>query len=345
MAVLPGGSLFTGCATGREFDKSVGEITASYRFSLLNWEMNAFGEAMRKTFTDRGSEDGTLERTIELQIEEALAEQGIFHPAYRYVGIKTVLPPVNFRLEKPPHLLVVSPRDRIEEIKTVLLQQRMSVEEMETIEAEVAKLGYSSLVTEIGGVATYPSFVSDDASLSFIIESAVEEWLHQYLVFKPLGFLYMLDTAGLRPDYEIVTMNESCAGIFRRELGDIIYQRHYAQDEANDAAPAAAPEFDFDAEMRNTRQTVDAYLDQGEIETAETYMERKRRYLEIHGYHIRKLNQAYFAFHGTYADRPAFLSPIGADLEELRSRSDSLKDFLETAAAMTSREELADSVK
>ena len=74
-------------------------------------------------------------------------------------------------------------------------------------------------------------------------------------------------------------------------------------------------------------------------------MEQKRQYLASKGYYIRKLNQAYFAFHGTYADRPAFISPIGLDLQELRERSDSVKDFLETAAAMTGRQDLKASIE
>ena len=74
-------------------------------------------------------------------------------------------------------------------------------------------------------------------------------------------------------------------------------------------------------------------------------MEQKRQYLAKNGYYIRKLNQAYFAFHGTYADKPTSISPIGVEMKELRSRSDSLKDFLETAASMTSREALTESVK
>jgi hypothetical protein len=57
-------------------------------------------------------------------------------------------------------------------------------------------------------------------------------------------------------------------------------------------------------------------------------MEQKRQYLDTRGYHIRKLNQAYFAFHGTYADRPTSISPIGRELKKLRNQSASLKDFL-----------------
>jgi len=82
-----------------------------------------------------------------------------------------------------------------------------------------------------------------------------------------------------------------------------------------------------------------------EIEQAEEFMEQKRQYLASMGHYIRKLNQAYFAFHGTYADRPAFISPIGLELKELRSQSASLKDFLNTVAAMTSRQELRDSIR
>ncbi len=58
-----------------------------------------------------------------------------------------------------------------------------------------------------------------------------------------------------------------------------------------------------------------------------------------------KLNQAYFAFHGAYADRPTSISPIGRELKELRRQSASLRDFLNTVAAITSRQDLRDSIK
>jgi len=74
-------------------------------------------------------------------------------------------------------------------------------------------------------------------------------------------------------------------------------------------------------------------------------MEQKRQYLASLGYYIRKLNQAYFAFHGTYADKPAFISPIGLELKQLRGQSSSLKDFLNTTAAMTSRQDLREAVR
>lgn len=289
---------------------------------------------------------GTVERLLEMQIREAFSRQGIFNPLDRCVGIKIGFPPVNIYLAKPPHLLVVSPRDRIESIREVTLLPEMSVADMEDIEARVDALGVSSLVVDLGGIATYPSYVVDTADVRFALDTAAEEWLHQYLAFTPLGFLYVLDLTGLRRDYDIATMNETVVGMVSREIGEMIYQEYYATGEADDTESAAADTgFDFNREMREIRQAVDDYLARGEIERAEAFMEQQRQYLAENGYYIRKLNQAYFAFHGTYADRPTSISPIGAELKELRSQSASLKEFLDTVTAMTNRQDLAESVR
>jgi hypothetical protein len=288
-----------------------------------------------------------VERILEKQIKTVLAEQGIFNPLDSYLSIKINLPPVNFRLEKPPHLLVISPRDQIESLREIILRQDISPEEMAAIEAEVDKLGVSSLVVELGGLgATYPSFVTNEASLSFTIDAACEEWLHQYLFFRPLGFLYALDLTGLAPDYEIATINETVASMASKEIGGLVYEQYYSSSQ--DALQPSQEEdsgFDFNREMRDIRRQVDWYLAQGEIELAEDFMEQKRQYLADNGYYIRKLNQAYFAFHGTYADSPTSISPIGAELAKLREQSASIKDFLDRAATITSRQQLQDMLK
>ena len=286
-----------------------------------------------------------VERIIARQIKEALAEEGIFHPLDKYIRLKVGFPPLSFKLEKPPHLLVVSPRDRIESMREITLQPDLSLEEMESIEERVDKMGVSSLVVELGGLgATYPILVIDNASLQFTINTATEEWLHQYLTFKPLGFLYLLDQTGVSRNYEIATMNETVVGMVSKEIGTIVCQKYYPGYE-NSPQPEPEPEFDFNREMREIRRTVDIYLAQGEIAQAEEFMEQKRQYLVSMGYPIRKLNQAYFAFHGTYADRPTSISPIGVELKKLREQSASLKDFLNTVAAMTSRQDLSISIK
>lgn len=288
--------------------------------------------------------ENTVERIIERQIRETLAQQGIFNPIDKYIRLKVTFPAVNFTLDKPPYLLVISPRQRIESMREILLQPNLNLEEIADVEAKVDKLDVSSLVVKLGGLGTYPAFVTNEASLRFTINTATEEWLHQYLVFKPLGFLYLLDLTGVSRNYEIATMNETLASMVSKEIGSIVREKYYPEY-GNDGNQTAESEFDFNREMREIRKAVDKYLAQGEIEQAEEFMEQKRQYLASMGHYIRKLNQAYFAWHGTYADRPTSISPIGLELKELRSQSASLKDFLNTVAVMTSRQDLRDSIK
>ena len=287
---------------------------------------------------------GLVEAVVEqlkVEIKEALSEADINNP-FRFGTFD--FPPIEAVLERPPHLLVVSPRNRIETVKRVNLLPEMGRQEMEEIETQVDALGFSSLVVPLGGLSTYPSFVTSDADLRFTIDSIVHEWLHQYLAFTPLGFLGLLNATGIRPDYEIATMNETVVGIVSREIGAIVYEKYYPGATTTPPPEEPATGFSFNRVMRETRLAVDAYLAAGEIDRAEQYMEEQRQYLAANGWHIRKLNQAYFAFHGTYADSPTSVSPIGADLETLRGQSGSLKDFLDAAATMTSRQELEDKI-
>jgi hypothetical protein len=290
---------------------------------------------------EKGAIAEAVEKIIARQIREVLAEQGIYHPLDNYIKIKAGFPPLIFELEPPPHLLVVSPRDRIESMREVHLKQELSVEVMESLEEQVDELGVSSLVVGLGGLGTYPALVTDDASLPFTVEAAAEEWLHAYLVFKPLGFLYLLDVTGISRNYDIATMNETVVGIASQEIGNMVVQKYYPDYANSTQPPAEEPEFDFNREMREIRRAVDSYLAQGEVSQAEEFMEEKRQYLASQGYYLRKLNQAYFAFHGTYAHSPTSISPIGAELKQLREQSTSLKEFLDTAAVMTSRQDLS----
>jgi hypothetical protein len=130
-----------------------------------------------------------------------------------------------------------------------------------------------------GGWGTYPAFVVDDASLQFTINAATEEWLHNYLTFKPLGFLYLLDLTGISRNYDIATMNETVVGIISKEIGAKVCQTYYPGYENSPQPPAKEPEFDFNREMREIRRLVDTYLAQGEISQAEEFMKEKRQYL------------------------------------------------------------------
>ena len=95
--------------------------------------------------------------------------------------------------------------------------------------------------------------------------------------------------------------------------------------------------------MRETRVTTDELLAQGKIEEAEAYMEERRQVFWQNGYLLRKLNQAYFAFHGAYADVPggaAGEDPVVPAVRSLREQSDSLADFINAIGQMTSFQEL-----
>jgi hypothetical protein len=285
---------------------------------------------------------GSVEEIIADQIRDVLKEQGIYNPWDESIGLKIAFPPVNFVMSKLPYLLVISPRDHIESIREIALRGDLNLKEIEGIEAEADDLGVSSLVVALGGAgALYPTLVTDDASLSRTIDIAVEEWLHQYLSLKPLGFRYILDLLGIHRDYEIATMNETLAGIVSAEIGALVLAKYYPDYETG-TPPPSDDGFDFNREMREIRIAVDEYLAQGEIELAEAFMEERRQYLLSMGYYIRKLNQAYFAFHGAYADEPTSVDPIGVEMKELREQIGSLKEFLNTVADMTSRQDLTE---
>jgi hypothetical protein len=324
----------------RELERQIASETGDT--AELEAELNELNELEEQRLALVGS----VEEIIADQIRDVLKEQGIYNPWDESIGLKITFPPVNFVMGKLPYLLVISPRDHIESIREIALRGDLTLKEIEGIEAEADALGVSSLVVALGGAgALYPTLVTDDASLSRTIDIAVEEWLHQYLSLKPLGFRYILDLLGIHRDYEIATMNETLAGIVSAEIGDLVcakYYPEYADSTQTEEEPES--EFDFNAEMRAIRIAVDEYLAQGEIELAEEFMEERRQYLLSMGYYIRKLNQAYFAFHGAYADEPTSVDPIGVEMKRLREESASLKEFLNTVADMTSEQDLKETL-
>jgi len=332
----------------------------------VEWEINAIASGRRQgDLAERQAELArlqgkkselrpTVEWILGQQVRTAFNQEGIFNPADRYVQLRLAFPPLHFRLTRPPSVLIVSPRERIESMREVMVVSGMDVEAKEALEEQVDGLGVSSLVEGVGGFGgTYPTFVADDASLRWTIATVAEEWLHQYMTFTPLGFSYLLDSLGIRRDYEIATINETVAGMVTDEIAAIVYRTHYAPKTTPAPAPSAPattepvtpPAFDFNREMRQIRLAVDDLLAKGQVEEAERFMEERRQYLASQGYYIRKLNQAYFAFYGTYADSPTSVSPIGVELRDLRDRSPSVLEFLNRAVRMTSRQDLQDSLQ
>jgi len=172
----------------------------------------------------------------------------------------------------------------------------------------------------------------------------VHEWVHNYLTLRPLGWNYNTNA-------EIRTMNETAASILGREIGRLVLQRYYPDlapppPVVVNSAPLEEPPppaFDFRAEMHETRITVDAYLLDGMVEIAESYMEERRVMFWNEGYHIRRLNQAYFAFYGAYADvpvGPAGEDPVGEAVRELWAHIQNPAEFLHEMARLSDFAEL-----
>lgn len=321
----------------RELERAIQDTRNSSRVDESS-SLDALEAELEEVGKTRGRMRDRVEEIMEGEIDSIINAEGLaVGGPIKALGIH--FPPVDFRLEKSPRVLVVSPRDRIEMVDGILLVPDITVDEMETLEERVLKeQDMSVLVQATGGVATYPAVVSPDSSLRGIFITTAHEWLHHYLFFRSLGRTY-----GKNPD--MTSLNETLATIFGREIGELAYRRFeaipvvYIPPQPGESPAKAEDEFDFRAEMRTTRLRAEELLGEGKIEEAEQYMDERRQFLADNGYYIRKLNQAYFAFHGTYADSPASISPIFEQLSTLRDASPSLGDFVRQVAAVSTYDE------
>jgi len=278
------------------------------------------------------------EATLEMQVTEVLNDLGLTSGGQP-------IPWVLYQASPLPQDLVISSRETIAQKTSYMLQPDLTVEQAITLENTTdKKLNVSSLVVEIGGVATYPTMIMQTTALDWLSSTIAHEWIHLYLGLRPLGFEY-------GDDPQVRTMNETTASIAGEEIGRIVMERYYPELLTHDnltPQPIShlnreAQPFDFRAEMHTTRVHADELLAAGKIEAAEAYMETRRKVFWENGYPIRKLNQAYFAFHGAYASAPggaAGEDPVGPAVRALRARSHSLKEFLEQISQVTSFAEL-----
>lgn len=291
------------------------------------------------------------EATLQSQVGDALAELGLT------TGGQPV-PPVLYHISSTPLALIVSKRSVIQQIANISVLPNLTLDDQIKLEDKVAKsLDVSTLVVPIGGVGVYPTLITETTDLRWLLDTIAHEWTHNYLSLRPLGINYTTTP-------ELRTMNETTASIAGSEVGTYVLEKHYPELLSSSSAPKAGLisldassvssnglddplPFDFRAEMHETRVTADRLLAEGKIEEAEAYMEQRRQVFWKNGYLLRKLNQAYFAFHGAYADVPggaAGEDPVGPAVRALRAQSNSLADFINTIAWMTSFDQLKQAI-
>ena len=315
---------------------------AVQRAAALEEELERF----RSWLTAR---QGLVEGILEEQISTELQAEGFGRWGYLW-------PPVKIRFTELPLLLVISSRAAITREVDVDLKAGLPLPEQEALEERVDGISPEkvSLVTPIGGLSAYPAMILEHDSLVWLADTFAHEWTHHWLIFRPLGMNY--NQSG-----EMTSINETTASIVGREIGRRMIERYYG--ELADRLPSLPvppdwppfsggelvwPEepppdqFDYNREMRETRLRVDELLAEGKVEEAEAYMEERRLLFVGRGYSLRKLNQAYFAFYGSYATSPSSGNPIGGQLEWLRAQSPRLRDFVVTVASIARHQDLLD---
>jgi len=283
--------------------------------------------------------ENVVEAVIEGRVNEVVANLGIDG---RLPLPGSVFPPVDIEIASSPRALVISPRDRVERIHTDLLRPDLSLDDAVSLEqaTEAEDSSRSALVVATGGVATYPAVVREGRSYRGTVGTAAHEWVHHYLTFYELGFRYNSSS-------DLRTINETVADIVGDEIRDLVLER-YGDPTVVPATPTPAatppddtvPAIDRNEVLRDLRLEVDDLLEHGRVEDAEARMEEVRLELCEAGHCIRRINQAYFAWYGTYAAREDATDPLGPQIRELRANSGSLAAFLATIRGVGSRAEV-----
>lgn len=293
-------------------------------------EIEALEAELAEVRRDYASLARHVEAIIEREVTDVLVSQGF---GFRLARGRIVFPPVLFVFQPAPNMLAVSPRDRIRLLGYELLSPSMTLADFELVEERVDRTDtLSGLVLSPGGLASYPTIVDESARFHRTLYVVAHEWVHQYLIFYPLGRAWFQGGIGRQ-------INEAVADIIGYEVADEIYRR-YGYEPPPRVRPPAETGFDFAAEMRETRLVTGHLLEEGRIDEAEQYMEERRLMFVAEGYNIRKLNQAYFAIRDPYALSPGSISPLGGQMQELRGYYDDLNGFARAMRGVTTHEQV-----
>jgi hypothetical protein len=298
-------------------------------------EREASRDYLDELLNTRGDLRPSAEEAIEAELDRVIKAQGLAW----WLGI--TFPPVDIRFEEPPTILITSRRDRLLLLEAVLLEPDLEVLIRDDLENRLLdEYDVSGLVDNLAGLSTYPSLVSDLDTLRGVLQTAAHEWLHAYFFFRPLGW-------NIRRSETMFSLNETIADVAGRELGDLVFVRMGGDLSISSSRYSTPAERDpvFTREMRETRRTVEELLAEGKVVEAEEYMKERWWDFRLAGYGVRKLNQAYLAFRGRYAEGPASVSPIGDQVNEMRDYHTDVGSFIKTVAKLSSYQEFLDALE
>jgi hypothetical protein len=310
-------------------------------------------ETLIASYKSQLVDDENIESSISPLAEHIFSQQ--IQKVFNDVGftiLGQVFPPLLFEISELPENLIISPKDKIELIYSISLVPKLAIKTIDDLETTIdSDLNLSSLVVPIGGLGSYPTMIESSSSLPWIINTIAHEWTHNWLLFHPLGMNYGKSN-------ELRTMNETTASIIGNEIEVMVLKEYFQKTySALNDIPAKTSDnlvtedkdiFNFNDEMRITRVEVESLLNAGQIDDAEAYMESRRKIFWENGYQIRKINQAYFAFYGAYADVPggaAGNDPVGPAVRKLREQSNSLSEFLLRISKMSNYSDLVNATE
>ena len=294
----------------------------------------ALVQELQNSQAERRKIENQVEDIMEDRIGALLKEQSLVVSPPLFSDIDIVFPPIVFEFDKPPYVLATSPRDRIKLEGIYLLTGSISSEELLGIEREAeltAGTELSTILVRTGGIATYPSTIPERSSQLNTAETIIHEWIHHYLALYPLGQSYFASD-------DLRTLNETVADLAAAELAEVLLsQEEWSSDRT---LTDSKDYFDFFNAMRELRLEVELLLRENRINEAEQIMEEQRLSFADKGYHIRTLNQAYFAYYDAYANSPASINPIGGKVLSIREKVDSIGEFIRLAAGFSTIDDL-----
>ena len=251
-----------------------------------------------------------------------------------------IFPSPEFNVGSSPKLLVTSPRNKIERKEELLLVPSLDIETIEALEGSVASDELSSIIINIGGIAAYPSIIDEGKSSRDLFLTVSHEWIHQYLIFHPLGRSYFSSK-------EMKEINETLANIFSKKLLKSLCKKDFEIKNEICSIPIIKNKnkFDYREFMKKLRNNVDELLSDGKINDAEKLMNESTLILNNNGIKIRKINQAWFAFNGTYGDSPSSISNYNNELTDLIDSYDNLKDAIDVIKNIRSLDEYKNMIK